>query len=261
MKIALLGFLHILLLNHAFSQKSNLISFNFEQKLLNINPVIREAEQKYSYEIDYKISNCHLDYCIINRKFSWFAGLSFMKTNYEIPDRITHYNYILYAYDDFFNIYPADTIYQTYEDPADYIASSIHLGINNELIYNFGFLDQKQKINHAAGIKNEIYFFERFKHSFVTTDVTTTSNENIINQTNNPHPNSSFRNKTFHFSNTNLSAFYQIRWFPHDAFSIGLRLSAGANLYSDWDKFKKYGWLSAGLEVGFLAKKNKQTAP
>jgi hypothetical protein len=158
------------------------------------------------------------------------------------------------------NKYPYDTIYQNYNDPADYIATSINLGINNELVYHLRLSDKKQLINQAIGLRNEFYFLERFNHRFETTDNTKYSdNGAFANKINEPYPNSLYGNKLINISNTNLSAFYQIRWFPHDAFSLGARISAGANLYSSWDKFKKYGWLSVGLEMGFLAKKNRKS--
>lgn len=55
----------------------------------------------------------------------------------------------------------------------------------------------------------------------------------------------------FFLSSINLSTYYKHVWQLHENFSLAGRLSLGTNLYSEWDQFKKYVWLGAGLELGF----------
>jgi hypothetical protein len=45
-----------------------------------------------------------------------------------------------------------------------------------------------------------------------------------------------------------LSIFSTYKYAYNDRSSIGIRLQAGTNLYSNWDQFKRYAWLGVGLE-------------
>jgi hypothetical protein len=48
-----------------------------------------------------------------------------------------------------------------------------------------------------------------------------------------------------------ISLYYLNTFQFTNKFSIGLRISAGTNLYSKWDQFRKYAWVGLGLELGF----------
>lgn len=257
----ILLFFSLTLFFDIFSQKANLITIQNDYKLIHFNTSIKNIEKNSDYEVNLNVQNYHVNYCVLHGKISWFIGLSYMKTNYVIPDRITHWNYVLYGEDNLFGPYPYDTIYQVYQDPADYVATATNLGINNEILYHLKPIGKKKKLNQALGLKNELYLLEGFEQAYEVNDEVENSEAFVVGNSETPQALPDYQTSIYSVYNTNLSAFYQIRWFPHDAFSLGMRISAGANLYSDWDKFKKYAWLSAGLEMGFLAKKNKQPTP
>lgn len=251
--------LPIVVFSYVLGQKLNVINVQGDFKLMNFNPQVYHIEKNSPYNVKINIQSYGVSYCIMRKKVAWSAGLSYMKIDYVIPDRITHWNYILYGQNDLFETYPYDTVYQVYQDPADYVASSANWGIHNELVYSLKNRDENEKFYHAYGIKSEVFFLEKFKHTYEVNDEVVESDGFVVGNMESPSSRSIYKN-TFYISNINLIAFYQIRWFPHDTFSIGLRLNAGVNLYSDWSQFKKYSWLSLGAEMGFLVKKGKREA-
>lgn len=240
-----------------YSQKVSLLNFQKEFIVWDMKPSTKQIKEKYGYDMEIDYEKYHFNFCYRKAKFSWLIGLSFMKINSTIKDRINNWNYVGKAIGATGIIY-YDTVYINYSDPPDLRSSSTNLGIHNEIIYHFKPFDKKQNLNHAIGLKSEVYLYEKFESEYYTTDIPVKSiYDPAPGYSDQPFPLFFEHNTLVYISNANLSTFYQIRWFPHDAFSIGMRISAGTNLYSDWQQFKKFGWLSLGLEVGFLAKKPK----
>lgn len=227
--------------------QNNSISLYVENNYSIYNSSLNHIKEKFNYDIKSNTIRLGVNFKLIQRNIIWSAGINIFKTNVTIKDRITHWNYVVANYYGSGG-YVYDTIYQVYKDPLDLVSSSINFGFNNEI--QIPLKINGNKITHFLGFKNEIYFYEIFKSDFVTSDVIPSSGNVSVNSNTKPFALDESIPLNF-ITNTNISTFYKLNFHTKDFFSVGLKISCGTNLYNNWDKFKKYAWLGAGLELGF----------
>lgn len=168
-------------------------------------------------------------------KFSFSLGVSYKRIEFRVQDKIeTWYHEYVGSSG---NVYE----YYYYDDPADLVATSESYGLNTA----FAFMTlQKEKIKSYAGFEFETYLREKYVSWYSSSD-----HETRVPETNVP-----YSNRTF-LSSLSTNLFYKFFYTPKNYASIGLKLSAGANLYSEWDQFKKYAWVGVGLEIGLGRRK------
>lgn len=128
----------------------------------------------------------------------------------------------------------------------DFVSRSDLLGV----LIDFDFrLVNKKGYRGSIGTRCENYFFEKFNTVYrlssnpVKTIDSPYNNHNFVN----------YENTFFNYIpfNSNLSIYYLSSHLDIDNLSIGLRISAGLNIYSNWNQFSRYAWVGLGLEFGF----------
>ena len=172
-----------------------------------------------------------------SKKYSFYTGLSYQQVNHVIKDHILSQEY------------PWSGGIFYYSDPPDLISESKRVG----LILGFDYLTYEKKLfSTYAGISSEIYLMDFYNSYYETNDYTPFSFE-----LDGPKPKSFriYQKYPFRFSTMNLSAHYRLVLMTKIGVSFGFKINVGANLYTDWDQFKRYGWLGLGLEMGFGRKK------
>ena len=174
------------------------------------------------------------------KKYSIYSGLSYQRINHIIIDKTTHWQtYYGVTYE--------------FKDPLDLKSNSNKAGI----VLGFDYLMiSKKKLSHFIGLTSELYFIDRYNSYYFTTDKTQHYNSKdhipASLKYNSPYI---YGGKLFRISTFNFSTFYKILLIANDKINFGLKATLGLNLYSDWDQFKRYGWLGLGLEMGFGRKK------
>jgi hypothetical protein len=215
-----------------YSQKR--VNFNFIQNI-NIWKPYSLANENSDVKFDRRSSTrtWSMMYTAVNKPdFALKVGLAVKDINYVVYNRITTYIETIYDYWP-----PQDSIGTSiYNKPTDFRSKSLNLGVN---------LSMEKKITAQRpmfiGVTAEIYPFEFYKVYYEQRYVALS----IVSS------DSKLLELTKRFANANISAFYSYNVMNNRYASIALKLSAGANLYSDWNQFSRYAWLGLGFEVGF----------
>ncbi len=234
--------LSLVLSASAFSQETrNLIKFEYKFIKDLWKPF---SEQGAIYNdsngtISSSSKSMNLHTTIISKpKWNVNVGLAFKKINFKIEDRIHYWNYTrsvvsvgqLYT----------DTNYRVFNDPADFNATSTSVGVLIEVNYEVFRTDV---LIGNAGIDLEIYGYEKYIAWYSSDDFTVNDYPESI-----PKAGSGPRRKFF-LSSANASVYYRTIFYPNEYYDLGLKLSLGGNIHSDWSQFKKYIWLGIGLEI------------
>ena len=242
-------FLEFCLLPTIVKSQNNVITIDFQNNLLLLNPKLNIYEKKYGNKIEVKNFALNLKLKVLkHKKCDYKIGFSFKKQKLVEQNRIKNYNVITSSYnsDQPLPSFEYDTIYMNFKDQADLEMLSYNLGFSNELNFYFNSL---KKYSHSFGLFNEIYFIEYYKTKYVTSDYENYFS-NYFKYYKLPTLNESNYTKFF-LASLNLSTFYRFTYKASEKFSLATKISIGTNLYSDWDQFKKYAWLGVGLELGF----------
>jgi hypothetical protein len=228
-----------------YSQKLKLISLNFNQNIDIWKPYsVANDHNQMTFQRKSKTFTGSVLYTAINKpNFAVKAGIALKSINYIVYNRITTYsnteiNTIVVP--PFY-----DTVTHTENIPTDFFSKSLNLGIQFSIEKKINF-----KRPMFVGILLEAYPIEFFKAYYENVDTY---------GFNDPEPSILYVKfgdenaftRTKRFANTNFSMFYAYNIINKRYVSIALKLSAGANLYSDWNQFSKYAWLGLGFEVGF----------
>lgn len=166
-------------------------------------------------------------------------GMSYMKISHTVVDRIKSLTYANYYTNDLPQTY-------IFNDPMDLRSRSRNLGV---------FAEPMWKIVHAKksvgliGLNASVYFIEFYKSRYVTADINLSAGEQPAIEAIQPLVQEN--QKKFGVSSSSLEFFYLHSFNLKPNFSLGLRASVGANLYSNWDQFKRYIWAGVGVELGF----------
>ncbi|MGV3631581.1 MAG: hypothetical protein ACO1O6_10250 [Bacteroidota bacterium] len=231
-------FIWILLCPFGYKAQTNILHLNYNYHLDLWKPFSAEAQEfiKNGKEVTSKTWNMNLTSTIIHKpKFSWSAGFAYKSTNFRVKDRITKWAYLQY-YD---NNQIVDTVQYTFSDPADLIAVSTSYAVTNQFAF---LLRNKTLSKHYVGLEFDVYCLEYYDSWY--------ESSNKLQEDHQPYPNPG-PVKHFFLSSISTAAFYKLFYVPKDYCSIGLKLSLGSNIYSDWDQFRKYVWMGVGLEIGF----------
>lgn len=177
----------------------------------------------------------------------WFSiGLAFKQISYRAEDIIKSWKYTYYSGGQGMIISQSYTYF--YDDPPDLVARSDNFGMHLESNYQ---LTDGPKWNTSVGLATDLYLFEMYRSWYESEDFKNFS----YYEEGHPKPVRSNFN-SFKFSSANFNFHYRIRRQLSDRFNAGLKLSLGANIYSDWTHFSKNAWLGMGLEFGFGRKLN-----
>jgi hypothetical protein len=158
-----------------------------------------------------------------NRYFNFYTGISYKKIDHKIKSKIL-------SFDNQIGV----NSFQKMNDSIDLISSSHSFGIplgfykNN---YN------KNKFTISSGLQIDVHLVEYFKSVYK-------SNKGVYSF----DPLFPIADNFFILPATQLTIFSTYKYAYNDHSSIGIRLQAGTNLYSNWDQFKRYAWLGVGLE-------------
>ena len=179
----------------------------------------------------------------LNEKYTWHWGLAYKRIDHVVYDKVKGY------YSHYVSPSQGLDYYEFNGANLDLVSKSNSFGISNQFDY---LLSEKGKISHFVGISNEIYLIESYISDYKMKSGLNFNDEVFYI---NLYPLSSGFGRRFLFSSANLALHYRFRWQMRDAISLGAKISLGSNLYSDWDQFKKYMWLGAGIELGFIGDK------
>lgn len=176
---------------------------------------------------------------IVKEKWAISVGLSYKMINYRVKDRIYKWNYS-YSYFQTGTMYYVNAT-RIFNDPADLITTSKNFGLNLEFIYR---IKHNNHLQSAIGLRPDIYLLEYYNSSYKSSDFSSFDIEESIPKPGPAPP------KHFFFSSMNCDLFYRFTWYT-DYFSLGAKIDAGINIYSDWAEFKRYGYLGLSFELGF----------
>lgn len=173
---------------------------------------------------------------LINReRFILKVGPAYKRVGYTIKDRIETYKITTQKPGD----PPVTTIYKI---PTDYKARSLNLGL---------MLTLERKLTTIKpmylGLGLELYCVEFYKAGFIEPELQGAATA-VPFMPDKMYP---FYDR-FNISNTTASLIYT--YYPGKI--IGLKGGLGMNIYSAWDQFSKYAFLSLGLEIGLGQKIN-----
>lgn len=180
----------------------------------------------------------------INNKFWLSLGLVYKRIDYRVIDRIYTWTYYYYHMGQG-NSY-TDTVKGFYTDPADLVANAHNFGIHLEGNYE---LTKNDKWSSSFGLASDVYLLEMYRSYYESDDFWTLGNGAS------GHPVTTLGDfNQFRLSGVNLDLHYRIRWQFASRFNAGLKLSVGANLYSNWTHFSRNAWIGVGAEFGFNRK-------
>ncbi len=234
-KYKILMFFVVSISQLVYSQKQKLVHFNFTQNI-NIWKPYSLANENSDVKFNRRSSTrtWSIMYTAINKPdFALKVGLAVKDINYIVYNRVSTFTKTIYD-----DLPPEDSIGTYIEfEPTDFRSKSVNLGVH---------LSVGKKINAQRpmfiGLSAEIYPFEFFKayyeQRYVTLSVKGLKEQDRLLLTR-------------RFANANISAFYSYYFLNKQRVSLAVKLSAGANLYSDWNQFSRYAWVGLGLEVGF----------
>lgn len=229
------------------------VNFSFSQETRNIlrfeYKFIQDLWKPYSEEgaiyqdstgnISSDSRSINLHTTVISKpKWNFNAGLTLKRINFKIEDRIHAWNYTrrlaslgqLYI----------DTNYRVFNDPADFNATSTSIGIILEGNYE---LFRTGMLIGSMGLDVETYLYEKYDSWYSSDDFTPSDYPESIPQTG-----SGPRKKLF-LSSVNTSIYYRTVFYPNDYYDLGLKISLGGNVLSDWNQFRQHIWVGLGLEL------------
>lgn len=174
-------------------------------------------------------------------KWGVAVGLGYKSISYKVKDYLESFTYT-------HHVSGSDqvTVLHEFKDQADLVAVSNSFGLNTDWYYK---LFSKERVNGSVGLRCEAYFLEYYKSWYASSDAFESSQGAL------PIPNQGPGRKLF-FSSMNTSLFYKTSLLLKGEYTrISVKISAGANLYSDWEQFKRNAWVGIGLGLDFISKK------
>ena len=197
---------------------------------------------KSPYTIKSKTLEANIDFRIlIKNKWSLYSGVTYKKINYRKIDAIASYGYSAYC-----GSQQTCDYFYVFDDPVDLVANSHSLGLAFEVEYE---LKSQERYSMSLGLKPSVYFLEWYKSFYYTSDETPT--EAL-------QPLVSSLPRNLFLSSINSQLIYRVTLLPKKGrTSWSGKISLGANIFSDWEQFKRYAWLGVGLEVGLIGKQKE----
>jgi len=252
MKIILITILTMLMTGCSYTQR-NIVRFAYRYQADIWKPYSEPGVVYQDINRSISSDTWHLNlqtHVIDKPKWGINVGVTYKKINYRVIDHLNFWNYEIQS-----SASPppgepwgVDQYQRIFSDPADLVATSKSYGIILEEYYT---LFQKEKIKGVIGLNTEVYLLEYYNAVYVSSDFTSSNSPEKTPQA------SQGPRKSFFLSSINSSIFYRITWSFAERINLGLKVSVGANIYSDWEQFKRYAWLGVGLELGFLGKKKE----
>lgn len=177
---------------------------------------------------------------LTKKKWGLSAGLAYRKLNYRIEDRIHRWNY---SYSTFSQGQTAVFYVDRYfDDPADLVATSNSWGLIGEGYVN---VFETKNLKGSVGGSVDVYLLEFYEAFYSSTDFSPNDRpESKPYAADGP-------NRKWFLSSSGASVFFRTTWYFSERINVGAKIGIATNLYADWEQFKKYSWLSAGLEIGF----------
>lgn len=176
-------------------------------------------------------------------KWGGNVGIGYKHISYLVKDYLESFGYIHYV-----NGSIQIPVQHVFKDQADLSAISNSFGVNTEWYYD---LLEKGRFKGVLGLSSELYVLEYYRSWYSSTDTFESSQAQL------PTPNQGPGRKWF-FSSMNASVFYKIGYlFKGEYTRLSLKLSAGANLYSDWEQFKRNAWVGVGVGLDVLTRKKE----
>lgn len=228
--------------NISFSQETRNI-FKFEYKFIHDmwKPYSAQGEiyQDSTGNISSDSRSFNLHTTVISKpKWSVNVGLTLKRTNFKVEDRIHAWNYTrkivsvgqLYV----------DTNYRVFNDPADFNATSTSIGVILEGNYE---LFRTDMLIGSMGLNVETYLYEKYDSWYSSDDFTPNDYPESIPKT------GQGPRKKFFLSTVNTSIYYRTVFYPNDYYDLGLKISLGGNILSDWNQFQRHIWVGLGLEL------------
>jgi hypothetical protein len=223
----LLVFITLLSVNISFifTQINILISDNFD-----IYKPYTETAQEYlkDQKVRSNTSTFQVMYPIHKgERFNFKLGFSYkliLLRNKEMATQIGYKEYSSGGYT-FYIVYPAN---------IDLVSRSHSLGVPISVSRN---VYSKEKKNIDIGSQIDVYFIEYFRAKYKRKNFVIYEEPYISRQV-----------SSLNLVSSQLTIFSTYKYAYNNRSSIGIRLQAGTNLYSNWDQFKRYAWLGVGLE-------------
>lgn len=242
MKLTLILFL--IISSSAVAQNSPIVQIGGDINFNIYSPYTYDAidNETSSYEKQSSNQFLNIDFRVLSlNKFFISTGVSYKRIKYTRVDALKTYGYTNFSNNSY--------VIHSYSDPADLISKSHSLGVSIEGSY---FIHSTDRINMSLSCKSSFYFFEWYNAYYFSTDVLQgSSNPQFVA----PQPLITELPRTFFLSSINTAIIYRITLLPKTGRTTFTgKLSLGANIYSDWEQFKRYAWLGVGLEIGFLGK-------
>ena len=217
---------------------------------------LTETAQKYDFnENDLSTSafsiNTNYEFSI-SQNFIFSLGLNYKYCTFNVDNIIKEIEYKEY------NSSSGNLIDSGYfVTNVGYYTTSQSFGFNFHLIYN---IFENKYLKHQVGVTSTCYIKELFDMGYNDDVLKNAPLDQWYNEYSYRIPSLGIygARNGFYFSSLNLSTYYRFVFQLHEKFSLAARVSLGANLYSDWDQFKKYAWLGLGLELGFGKVKEKK---
>jgi hypothetical protein len=211
-------------LNFCFGQ----LSFYGVKNLDIYKPYTQLSQNHVKYKnIQSKIFQAGMDVLLLKRQnICLKTGLIYKNINFVVGDRIHGYyksskngDYILYI------------------DSTDLKSTSRLVGI--PIAFN-RLINSESKLSFETGLRFDFFVYEKF-HSWYSYKYE--PNGLVKN-----YPILGTYRRFMNFNNIQFSINVVGKYKINERSSIGIRLQAGTNLYSNWDQFKRYAWLGVGLE-------------
>lgn len=244
MKKKILFLLFIEIASYSFSQKELVrVNYNYNIDVWSPYSETGTVYQDINGTISSNVWNLNIQTQIIDKpRWGMNIGFAYKRINYKVIDHLNFWNYKTPITGPNSGGTPK---HRVFIDPADLLSVSNSIGLTFEGYYS---IFSTEKMTSNIGLNTEIYFLEFYKTWYESDDFTETDPEGSIPIENNPIPRNLF------LSSINSSIFFRNTWYLANHFSLGAKLSLGANIYSDWEQFKRYAWLGVGVEIGFLGK-------
>jgi hypothetical protein len=130
----------------------------------------------------------------------------------------------------------------------DLISKSNLYGLH--LDYNRVLLDKKF-YKGSYGATSELYLFEFYESYYYRSEIDKSVTPYIEEKDASILPLIPKERNIMKPVLSTISLYFLNTFQCNQHFSLGLRVSAGTNLYSKWDQFSRYAWVGLGLELGF----------
>lgn len=247
-----LGFIFLFISHFLFSQKQNRIQLDYlhhfsmyHQPNFGTQQFIENGGNysSNSYEFGINMVAYHQE------KFSATVGLRFGLNQLILDNYVDAY----YFYDKTY----------TFENKASVDSYSLLGGLQLGVRYQ---LMSKTTSLGFVGLNSTVHFYDKFRFRYLSDDFEKLRQQQSLTgfnpseyqeilRTNKYKPNG---NPRYQLSIINMQFYYGYNFISSTHFSVAGKVSIGTNLHSDWDQFKKYVWIGAGLEVGLFQIKNKK---